>query len=505
MTITAVVPVSPTEVLLTGSEALAEWRERHSLEVPGAEFMPLVRQGRWDGVWRPGKWCRQRGDVFEMRCSRGLAPRIIHDLTGPAFPPTADPAAITEFQATTPRALELRDYQLRAFALVLLQGWGRIAFATNAGKGAVIALLAAFGWRLGHAVLIACDEIAVYDALLGELEAWGNITPFELRAGVKAPPEPGVTLAMVPTLAKRLDAEDKASKDNPKAPCPWYEWLGKQGMLLLDEADKATSPRWRNILLSAKGTVWRAGFSGTFPSDLYSDLRLTDYMGPVLDRIKNKEMVERGVSAKPTVELRAYDATPLLAPFPKEWHKDWWGVRGADKRLMVYERAVVHNLERHQFIASLIQPDTPTAVVVNRIDHGRELSAVIPGAVFLDGSASAGERLRVLEDFKDGTTRVLVVTKILDRGTNRLGNAADLIFASGEGSARQTLQRIGRGLRRAGGKEFLRLVDIVDRVDFADQPDKRIKMAAGFLHRAAKGRVEVYAAEGFAVDVIRQA
>lgn len=506
MSITAVATVSPTEVVLSGTEALKEWRERHSLSVPGSEYMPLVRQKRWDGIWRPGKWVRERaGGIYEMRCSTGLARRVSLDLGWTDFPPLASLEDITIFLTEQPRMQELREYQIRAVTMVLLQGWGRIAFATNAGKGAVIAMLAAFAWSRGFPVLICCDELAVYDALQGELEAWCCITPQRLEAGVTAPPEPGVVLAMVPTLAKRLEAEDKALKDDDRADTPWYDWLATQQMLLLDEADKADSPRWRNILQYAQGSYWRAGFSGTFPSDLYGDLRLTDSMGPILDRIKNQEMIDRGVSAKPSVELRGYDATPRLRPFPPEWREGWYGTRGADKRLMVYERAIVYNKARHEFIAALVQPDTPTCIVVNRVDHGQMITDVIPDAEFLDGSAKKRERLAVLERFASGTLKVLVVTKILDRGTNRLGSAADLIFASGEGSARQTLQRIGRGLRRAGGKEFLRLVDIIDAVDLKEVRDKRVEIAAGFLHDAARRRVQVYAAEGFAVDVIRQA
>jgi superfamily II DNA or RNA helicase len=171
-----------------------------------------------------------------------------------------------------------------------------------------------------------------------------------------------------------------------------------------------------------------------------------------------------------------------------------------EQRTWVYDVAIGLNDERHRFIASLIQPEVPTAVVVNRIEHGLSLSRTIPGAVFLDGSCSENERIAVLEDFRLGKTRVVVVTKILDRGTNRLGNAEDLIFASGEGSATQTLQRIGRGLRRANGKEFLRLVDIVDHI-VASKADRRAQMAAGFLQAAARRRLEVYATEGFEVQV----
>lgn len=479
--------LSPAEVTIVGPESVLQWREHHRLKVPGHEYMPRFKKRQWDGTWTPGKWCRARGDLFELRCSRGLVPRVVSDLGGKVEFNVALEAEVAAFVQATPQFKVLRDYQARAFHLVLKEGWGRVAFATNAGKGAVIALLATFAASRGDPALILCDEIAVFDALLGELQEWGGIAPALVRQGTQQPPSALVTLAMVPTLYRRL------SEDTTKT---WVQWLIRQRMLLLDEADKSDAATWRAIIATAKQTTWRAGFSGSFSTELYDELRMEELMGPVLDRVKNKEMVERGVSAKPSIEVHAYEGTAALRPFPKEW----WNLQGASRRNLVYERAVIYNQERHQFVASLITPETPTAIIVNRIDHGRDLTAMIPGAVFLDGSASETERLRVLEDFRLGKVFVLVVTKILDRGTNRLGHAADLIFASGEGSPSQILQRIGRGLRRTGGKEFLRLVDVVDRVDGSG--DKRMATAASFLHGAARRRLQVYAHEGFDIELI---
>ena len=127
---------------------------------------------------------------------------------------------------------------------------------------------------------------------------------------------------------------------------------------------------------------------------------------------------------------------------------------------------------------------------MRRIDHGSALEDTIPGSCFIDGSASKKFRREVLDDFEAGKFPVLIVTKILDRGTNRLGHATDLIFASGEGSRRETLQRIGRGLRRGGGKKDLRLHDIIDR-------------GHKYLHSSATKRVRLYDREGFDVEIVR--
>lgn len=493
----SIAAVNPSEVIITGPQTLSDWRTDHTMPVPGREFMPRFRRHVWDGLWTPGKWCRQNGEQFDLNCSRGLLPRIVKDLGGALEFDLSTPEQVEAFRADHPKIEQFRDFQKEAFDVIVKEGWGRVAYATNAGKGAVIAMLAAFSWYHKRPTLILCDELAVFDALLGELRAWGGIEPNIVKAGVKVPPRNGVTLAMVPTLARRV-SDEAGTKIKDK---PWHAWLLSQQMLLLDEADKADAASWRSIMTAAKNTTWRAGFSGSFPKDEYDNLRLDELMGPIAVHVGNKAMVERGISARPTIEVHAFEATPALQNLSPEW----WTMTGAEKRKSVYDRAVIYNQERHEFIATLVTAGTPTAVVVNRIDHGRDLANVLTNvlgrAVFLDGSTSESERLDALDAFREGRITILVVTKILDRGTNRLGHAADLIFASAEGSASQILQRIGRGLRRADGKAYLRLVDVVDRVA-APKSDKRMKMAGEFLRKAAKRRLQVYAQEGFDVQII---
>lgn len=480
-----------SELRVFGDQRLHDWREGLRLQVPGHEFAPAFKRRQWDGTWAPGNCLHVSLPQYEyeLRCSRGLYPKLATELGLAIDWLYPAPEGLDEFIDTHPQMGQLRDYQLDAWREVLTCGWGRIAFATNAGKGAVIALLAAYAAATKRRALICCDEIAVYDALQGELAQWGKMRVVGVKAGAIDPPKgSAVTLAMVPTLARRLNDPD--TKDE------WKKWLLSQDMLLLDEADKALSDTWQSIIKTCANTVWRAGFSGTFSSQPYQSLRAEESMGPVLRRVRNSELVHDGISAKPSVEVHPFEATSALYPFPSLWFDE----TPTGRRNIVYERCVVHNVERHQFVAARIRPGIPTVIVVNRVEHGVEMAQAIAGAEFLSGSDSSGVRLDTLERFQAGKFSVLVTTKILDRGTNRLGSAVDLVFASGEGSQTQTLQRIGRGLRRAGGKQFLRLVDIVDRVETSN---KLLEMAGGYLHSAVKRRLQVYADEGFDVTICR--
>lgn len=488
-----ITPLNTYKVHVQGPSALYTWWQQHHFQVPGSHFMPSVRAKRWDGMWRPSPTCRTSdGTTYELQCSRGMIGRLERTFTAHGNEPLVDQASMMTWLNTQLPNLpeELRVYQNAAFMAVLLQGWVRIALATNAGKGAVIGLLAKYCAEHDMSCTILADEVAVYEALEEQMLEWGNITPTHIKQGISKVPPAGITLAMIPTLSRRLGRQH-----SPKTR-PWREWVMQQDMLLLDEADKATANSWRRVLSFAHNAKWRAGFSGTFPEesvDPYADIQLENLMGPVVVRAKNVEMIRQGVSAKPTVYVHKFDASHHI-PIPanrKRWYKDGKDrppLTGTALRNYLYHEAVWCNVERHHFIARLIRPDVSTAVIINRIQHGENLADVIPNSTFIDGSKTIPERHEALEAFERGDIHVLIVTKILDRGTNRLGHAADIIFAGAEGSSRQTLQRIGRGLRRTGGKEFLNIVDVVDK-------------GHTYLHTAAEKRLTLYNNEQFIAKV----
>ena len=493
-------------IQIVGNAAeLKEWQKRKTIFVPGYKYTPAYRQKRWNGKHSPGRFKGPKvAPWFEL--SRGF----LHEFLEPGYAPPIPEEELPLLQEILQRETSLRDYQKTAIFRILQHRWSRIHLATNAGKGAIIALLTEILVQTGNRILILCDEIAVFDALESEIHKWSGIRVAKVKAGTRKMPHEPIVLAMVPSLYRKItnaqrvrnkirkieDEEGtkikfiqpellddlKAAKAEDKR---WRIWIGTFQGVLCDEADKASAKSWKTLLKSATDSVTRVGFSGTFPkNETYEDLIMDELFGPITMRVKNADLIDRKISAKPTVLLRGFDCRPALPRYPK----NWYSLTGAEKRLWVMENAILFNFERHEFLASLIRPDIPTCIVVNRIDHGTSLAEMLEGSIFLSGAATDQQRKETLSAFARGDFSILIVTKILDRGTNRLGHAVDLIFASGEGSNRQTLQRIGRGLRRADGKEFLNLIDIMDR-------------GHKYLEKGATRRIQVYGQEEFEVRV----
>lgn len=468
---------SPTKVVARGS-GLIEWRQLSKVRSPGYQYSPLYQQKKWDGYYYPGDHALTVGNVEEFQFGRGLLAQV---LGGFEHVPFNDP--FHRLPAAIPLPAKLFSHQREALEAIVRHRWCRLAFATNSGKGAIIALATKAFVAGGMRVLILADETAPYDALCDELTAWGAPVG-RVEAGVKDVLDDPAIVAMVPTLSRRITAKSDAAYAEKKEAAHWREWVGSFDVLLLDEADKATAATWRKVMRAAKSTCYRVGFSGSFPdSGTVADWTLEESIGPIVLNVKNIELVEKGISARPLVTLHRFHAA-----IPKAGRELWRAMKGTEKREWVFQHAIVQNTHRHAFVASLLEKDTPNAVIVNRVEHGRALVDYIPDSVFLSGEMSKEERRHWLNEFEQGRTQNIIVTKILDRGSNKLGKVVGLIFASGEGSTRQTLQRIGRGLRKGDGKPQLLLKDVVD-------------TGHDYLKDMSRKRIKLYNAEGFDVRI----
>lgn len=111
---------------LTGS-GVPEWRDGLKQSIPGAEHSYKFKQGYWDGLYYPGRSFRRTPEGGLLFVGAGFAPRL-------GIPRPDAPPLDLRFPDT------LRDYQVSGLRSIIEHKWGRLGFATNAGKGAIIAL-----------------------------------------------------------------------------------------------------------------------------------------------------------------------------------------------------------------------------------------------------------------------------------------------------------------------------------------------------------------------------
>lgn len=186
------------------------------------------------------------------------------------------------------------------------------------------------------------------------------------------------------------------------------------------------------------------------------DLKIFAAVGEITSNITPCDLVRRGYLAKPMLHLHhvpAGDSQFFSLGWPKEYDV---GIVGNDDRNdMIVEDAVY-------YASNGIQ----TYVHVERIDHLKILYYALvpefgPGQVaYLCGKQPSDERQKIIKRFKEGKVLVLVGT-LLKEGAD-IPAIGCLINASGMKSNVALVQKVGRALRTADGKEMAFIVDFID-------------------------------------------
>lgn len=232
--------------------------------------------------------------------------------------------------------------------------------------------------------------------------------------------------------------------------------LPKFQVLLVDEVHECMSKVPVAAYRKMKGTVVRIGFSATSMKwdkkkiDDVHKWNIKGFFGPLFKTttveggiLKTKDLQERNI-------LSASEC--FFYPIDKP-----------DLKFEDFQQAVKLGIEQnfyfHDVVARLAK-NCPgrTLIVVERIEQGNYLKALIPNSSFIHGKYKLKDRLPVLEALKKGDKTVAIVMKqIITAGINV--KIHDLINAAGGEAAHNMIQLMGRGLRTAEDKDKLRYHD----------------------------------------------
>ena len=133
---------------------------------------------------------------------------------------------------------------------------------------------------------------------------------------------------------------------------------------------------------------------------------------------------------------------------------------------LAYDKNILENGDRNSKIVNIAKKyeaqGKSVLITVTRVKkHGRVLLESIPSARFMSGSCTAVEREKILKDFKEKKFHILIST-VVNEGVNI--PAMDVIILAGGGrSDKMTIQRVGRVLRKADGKDEAVIIDFFDK------------------------------------------
>jgi superfamily II DNA or RNA helicase len=360
---------------------------------------------------------------------------------------------------------ELRDYQTAALEEMLVHGRGVVSIATGGGKSL---LGAAFiksvnlptVWVTHRKNLLYQTQERLQEYLGEEVGVVGD-GKRDIRP---------VTVCMVQTL----------DMDKNKFFAPF---LKNVKVMICDEVHHlaSLSDQWyRNV--TKIHAPYRFGLTAT-PNFEGHGIKLVAQTGGCLYKISTQELLDKGVLVPPYVWI--IEVSKKHCDFPKK----------TDSK-EAYKRGVVLNSFRTAQTSLAVQElPKPCIVLVRYIEHGEmvlnQLQLDKVQADFLHGKVGQTQRNLMLSALENGLLDCLVAqVEILGEGTD-LPWLRSLVNATGNSGGgdgkdqvgRQTIQILGRILRRYPGKTRCDIVDFAD----ATHPS---------LAKASDARIATYIAEG---------
>ena len=182
----------------------------------------------------------------------------------------------------------------------------------------------------------------------------------------------------------------------------------------------------------------------------FHDWMLEGAAGPTLYTITNRQLIEMGYLAEATVTMYQM---PKFKGVPDTWPE-------------CYEFGVVLSRYRNEkIIKSMLNEDGPILCLVQSVEHGYTLEKLATKAgletLFISGKDKVQTRQGAIKWLREGKLKVVIGSTIWDQGVD-IPEIATLILAGGGKSQIKQLQRVGRSLRLAEGKDHAKVIDFYD-------------------------------------------
>lgn len=343
--------------------------------------------------------------------------------------------------------VEERQEQLAVLRLALNKGCGILHCAPNFGKTEVAcAIIAAWFKKTGK---MPRTIFIIHRRGLAEQTK----KRFEKHLGVK--------VAMIGGGKKKklrritVTTTQTGSRLIKKKSATFKDFLSKCDIMFLDELHVNKANQATKVADNCRARM-RFGLSGTIDkANSTKMMHFTGLTGPIIAEVRNKELVERGRSAKPLIKMVEIDTAIVVGEnFPDS-----------------YRRAIVKNRFRNERVCrealNYVKKNYRTLITVARIRHGKILQEMLEGMVdipveFIKGSTPSSVRWKVKKKFANHKIPILIASPIFDVGED-LPEIDAWVNAAGGKGWELVLQRLGRTMRKKSGENVVRITDFVDK------------------------------------------
>jgi len=450
-----------------------EMSEYFTFEVPGAKFMPSVRNKVWDGKIR-------LLNVMTGMIYAGLVPYILKFCNVREYHVTVDKGVVPNNLVQDTAGLDLskefnspfvpRDYQNNAVVHALKSDRALLLSPTASGKSFIIYLLTRYHVESSQRkVLIVVPTTSLVEQMSTDFIEYNNgneLSIHKIRGGVDKNVDADITITTWQSVYK-------LKKD----------WFAKFDVVMGDEAHLFKAKSLVSVLEKMPDCKYRYGFTGTLDGTETHKLVLEGLFGSVFEVTQTKKLIEDNTLAE-------FGIVAIALQYPDE-------IRKLNKGKSYQEEIdwIVGNESRNKYIKNLAHSLKGNTLILFQFveKHGKVLHPMLEkegkNIHFIHGGVGAEERenVRRLSETNDDNI-ILASYGTFSTGVNikRLDN---IIFASPSKSKIRNLQSIGRVLRKHDGNSKATLYDIVD--------DLQWKQTKNFATKHFMERVKIYNDEGF--------
>ena len=425
-----------------------ELSDYFTFEVPGAKFMPSVRNKFWDGKIRLFNVNTRQiyvgliQHLKQFSDDRGYE-LVVHDgILDTADVPTNELEEFITEPNYTPR-----DYQTRAVAHAIRNHRALILSPTASGKSYIIYSLLKYylstpDVKRALVIVPTTSLVSQMDSdFLQYSEGQFDFTLKIMAGQVKFSDTAKVFISTWQSIYKQ-----------PKS------YFDQFDLVIGDEAHLFKANSLTKIMEKLPDCRFRFGFTGTLDGTQTNKLVLEGLFGPVMKVVQTKELIEQG-------HLADFRIKALVLKYPPEVCKEYHKAKYQEEI-----NFLIGNEKRNNFIKNLaISRTGNTLLLFQMVDkHGKILYNMIKDEVkdrhvfFVHGGVDADQREEVRR-ITEGERSAIIVASYgtFSTGVN-IRNLHNVIFGSPSKSRIRNLQSIGRGLRKGDNKTSATLYDIAD-------------------------------------------
>lgn len=341
--------------------------------------------------------------------------------------------------------------QLRQWQVGALEAWERshtgiVRVVTGGGK-TVFALACLTRWfaeRRGRRCIIVVPTIALMDQWVLELLTLTSASRQDIALHGGGWSESDDAQIHVCTLNTARSAAPRLA-------------AGNETLLIVDECHRAASPMNRRAIdIAASGTL---GLSATpeRQGDDFFETELMPVLGEVIYRYDYRQALEEGVLSPFILRNVKVEPNPSAVVLARERLPSVTGPQDPVLEDSRVERALLMK-RRNAVACELVSQHSNERSLVfhERIKEALEIQSLLGdrGITAAAYHSKQGPHLRgsTLLEFRKGVRKVLVTCRALDEGLN-VPEASVGVIVGWTKSVRQRIQRLGRVLRPAPGKQ----------------------------------------------------